>query len=174
MDRKVVNQVLALPETDQFLRGLRSWVGFNQTGIDYLRPRRAFGRSTHSWLKNVWWAKKGIFSFSSFPLELLGYAAALMTALSVLAGVYEIVDRIRRPELPHAISTILVLIVFFGSVNLLAIALVGEYVLKILEETKRRPKFIRKAVRHGGRQFSSAAEIDSFLQERQTLHANRR
>jgi polyisoprenyl-phosphate glycosyltransferase len=174
MDRKVVNQVLALPETDQFLRGLRSWVGFKQTGIDYLRPRRAFGRSTHSWLKNVWWAKKGIFSFSSFPLELLGYAATIMTALSVLAGVTELVDRIRRPELPHGISTIVVLILFFGSLNLLAIALVGEYVVKILEETKRRPKFIRKAVRHGGKQFNTAAEIESFLQERQTLDAGKR
>jgi polyisoprenyl-phosphate glycosyltransferase len=163
-----------LPETDQFLRGLRTWVGFKQTGIDYLRPRRAFGRSTHSWLKNVWWAKKGIFSFSSFPLELLGYAAAIMTALSVLAGIYELWDRLRRPELPHGISTIIVLILFFCSVNLLAIALVGEYVLKILEETKRRPKFIRKAVRHGGKHFSTAAEIESFLQERQTLHASKR
>jgi dolichol-phosphate mannosyltransferase len=56
MDRRVVHELLALPETDQFLRGLRAWVGFTQTGVDYVRPKRVFGRSTHSWLKNVWWA----------------------------------------------------------------------------------------------------------------------
>src|SRR5688500_8392246 len=64
MDRKVVTGLLALPETDQFLRGLRAWVGFTQTGVDYVRPKRAFGRSTHSFAKNLWWARKGIFSFT--------------------------------------------------------------------------------------------------------------
>ena len=68
MDRRVVDELLALPETDQFLRGLRAWVGFKQTGVDYFRPQRPFGRSTHGWLKNVWWAKKGLFSFSFLPL----------------------------------------------------------------------------------------------------------
>ena len=65
MDRKVVNELLALPETDQFLRGLRAWVGFVQTGVDYVRPKRAFGRSTHTWLKNLWWARKAFFSFTT-------------------------------------------------------------------------------------------------------------
>ena len=69
MDRKVVDALLALPETDQFLRGLRAWVGFQQTGVDYVRPKRAFGRSTHSFLKNVWWARKGIFSFTFVPID---------------------------------------------------------------------------------------------------------
>ena len=73
MDRRVVDELLALPETDQFLRGLRAWVGFKQTGVDYVRPERAFGRSTHGRLKNLWWAKKAIFSFSFVPLEILSY-----------------------------------------------------------------------------------------------------
>jgi len=72
MDRKVVDELLALPEADKFLRGLRAWVGFKQIGVDYVRPERVFGRSTHSWLKNLWWAKKGIFSFSFMPIEFLG------------------------------------------------------------------------------------------------------
>jgi len=168
MDRKVVNQLLALPETDQFLRGLRAWVGFKQTGIDYVRPKRAFGRSTHSWLKNIWWAKKGIFSFTFLPIELLGYAGATMTLLSFVAVIYEIVDRLRRPEIPHGISTIIVLILFFGSLNVLAISIVGEYLGKVVEEVKRRPKFIRKAVRQGGKLFQSATEIESFLASRKT------
>jgi dolichol-phosphate mannosyltransferase len=174
MDRKVVDHLLAMPETDQFVRGLRTWVGFKQTGVDYHRPQRAFGRSTHNWLKNVWWAKKAIFSFSYLPLEILGYSAAVLTALSFLAGVYEMVDRLRRPELPHGISTIIVLILFLGSLNLLAVSLVGEYVIRILDEAKRRPKFIRKAIRHGGKHFGSAGEIERLERERQAQYASQR
>jgi len=166
MDRKVVDAMLALPETDQFLRGLRAWVGFTQVGVDYVRPQRAFGRSTHSRLKNVWWAKKGIFSFSTLPIELLGYAAAAMTAVSAWALVYRAVEVFRKPEGAHGMATLVVVIAFFGSLNLLAIALIGEYLIKVLEEVKRRPKFIRKAVRYGGEHFTSAAEIDAFLRAR--------
>ncbi len=166
MDRRVVDEILALPETDQFLRGLRAWVGFRQTGVDYVRPARAFGRSTHGWLKNVWWAKKAIFSFSFLPLELLGYAGALMTALSLLAVAYQLVDWLRRPELPHAGHAIIALVAFFGSLNLLAIAVVGEYLGKVLEESKRRPRFIRKAICQGGKSFASPREIAIFLGSR--------
>jgi dolichol-phosphate mannosyltransferase len=166
MDRRVVNELLALPESDQFLRGLRAFVGFKQTGIDHVRPKRIFGRSTHSWLKNVWWAKKAIFSFSFAPIELLGYAAVAMTTLSFGALVYQLIAAVRHPEMPHGISAIIVLIAFFGSLNLLAIALVGEYLIKVFEETKRRPKFIRKAIRHGDEHFTTAADIDGFLRSR--------
>jgi dolichol-phosphate mannosyltransferase len=166
MDRRVVDELLALPETDQFLRGLRAWVGFKQTGVDYLRPRRAFGRSTHGWLKNVWWARKGIFSFTFLPLEGLGYAGATLTLLSFLAVVYQLVDLYRRPAVGHGLALIGVLIAFFGSLNLLAVALVGEYLIKIFEETKRRPKFIRKTIRHGQRRLSRPAELAAFLEQR--------
>ena len=166
MDRKVVAELLALPETDQFLRGLRAWVGFKQTGVDYVRPARAFGRSNNSWIRNIWWAKKGIFSFSFAPITLLGYAGATLTAFSFVAFIYQIVDWLRRPQAPHGISTIIVLILFFGGVNLLAIAILGEYLIKVFEEAKRRPKFIRKSVRHGGRHFETGAEIEAFLRSR--------
>jgi dolichol-phosphate mannosyltransferase len=166
MDRKVVNELLSLPETDQFLRGLRTWVGFRQTGVDYVRPKRAFGRSTNSWLKNIWWAKKGIFSFSFAPLELLSYAGITLTVLSFLAVIYQIVDRLRRPEIPHGVATIAVLVLFFGGINLLAISILGEYLSKIFEEAKRRPKFIRKALRQGDRHFNTAPEIEAFLRRR--------
>ena len=166
MDRKVVNALLALPETDQFLRGLRAWVGFKQTGVDYVRPKRAFGRSTHSFLKNVWWARKGIFSFTFLPVELLGYTAAALTALSFGALFYQLVDVLRYPEVEHGVSIIIVLIAFFGSLNLLAVAILGEYLIKIFEETKRRPKFIRKAIRHAGVHVATPAEIDGFVRRR--------
>ena len=166
MDRRVVDELLALPETDQFLRGLRAWVGFKQTGVDYVRPERAFGRSTHSRLKNLWWAKKAIFSFSFIPVEILGYLGLAMTVLSFLAVVYQLVKSWLRPEVPHGISIIVVLVSFFGSLNLLAISVVGEYLIRTFEEVKRRPKFIRKALWHGGAGLSSAAEIARFVGRR--------
>jgi dolichol-phosphate mannosyltransferase len=166
MDRRVVDELLALPETDQFLRGLRAWVGFKQTGVDYLRPRRAFGRSTHSWLKNVWWARKGIFSFTFLPLEGLGYVAGTAMVLSSLALVYEGVDCLRHPELSHGTALIVTCVAFFGSLNLLAVALVGEYVIKVVEESKRRPKFIRKAIRHAGSRLGRPAELATFVEQR--------
>ena len=173
MDRRVVDELLSLPETDQFVRGLRAWVGFRQTGVDYVRPERAFGHSTHSWLKNIWWAKKAIFSFSFLPLELLGYAGATMTVLSVLAVMYQFIDWLRRPQVPHGIATIIVLVLFFGSLNVLAISIVGEYLMKVFEEAKRRPRFIRKTVRQGGEHFTTATEIESFLLRRKTAQRSR-
>ncbi|HEY6726785.1 MAG TPA: glycosyltransferase family 2 protein [Polyangiaceae bacterium] len=166
MDRKVVNALLALPETDQFLRGLRAWVGFTQTGVDYVRPERAFGRSTHSFLKNVWWARKGIFSFTFAPIEALGYAGGALAIGSLGALVYLFVDALLRPEVPHGTPTIIATIVFVGSLNLLAVSVVGEYLIKIFEEVKRRPKFIRKAIRHGSAHYVTAAEIEEFSRRR--------
>lgn len=174
MDRKVVNALLALPETDQFLRGLRAWIGFTQTGVDYVRPERAFGRSTHGQLKNVWWAKKGIFSFSFLPIEVLGYAGAIMTTLSLFAVVYLGIDALRRPDAPHGTPLVLALVAFFGSLQLLALALLGEYVIKLVEETKRRPKFIRKSIRHGGKHFAAEHELRRFLRQRLRDPAARR
>jgi dolichol-phosphate mannosyltransferase len=81
---------------------------------------------------------------------------------------------VRHPALPHGISIIIVLIAFFGSLNLLAIALLGEYLIKIFEETKRRPKFIRKAIRHGDQLFSAAPEIEEFVRLRSQAASSRR
>jgi glycosyltransferase involved in cell wall biosynthesis len=167
IDRRVVDELLALPETDQFLRGLRAWVGFKQAGVDYLRPERAFGRSTHSRFKNLWWAKKAIFSFSFAPVEALSYAGAALTLLSGVALVYQLIDRWVRPQVSHAGSTLVVVVVaFFGSLNLLAIGVVGEYAIRTFEEVKRRPRFIRKAMWHAGAAVSSPAEIARFVGRR--------
>ncbi|NBV51023.1 NAD-dependent epimerase/dehydratase family protein, partial [bacterium] len=68
IDARVARELLKLPEKDVFLRGLRAWVGFKQTGVPYERPERMFGRTTNSFSKNIWWAKKAIFSFSMKPL----------------------------------------------------------------------------------------------------------
>jgi dolichol-phosphate mannosyltransferase len=146
MDRKVVDELIKLPETDQFLRGLRAWVGFKQVGVDYIRPERMFGVTTNNWRKNISWARKAIFSFSYVPLELLSYLGGALTLISFIAIILQIIAYFVFPTNPHGITTIIVLLLFFGGLNMLGIALIGEYQGKILEEAKKRPKFIRKNI----------------------------
>lgn len=166
MDRKVVEEILGLPEKDQFLRGLRAWVGFRQIGVPYLRPERKYGTSTNNLLKNIQWAKKGIFSFSYLPLEMMGYLGAALFLLSLLGIVGQIVGRILFPETPQGVSTIIVLVLFLGGIQLLGLAVLGEYLGKIFEEAKARPHFIRHALTHAGVEYRGRREMQDFLANR--------
>jgi polyisoprenyl-phosphate glycosyltransferase len=151
MDRRAVAWVLNCPERDLFVRGLRAYVGFRQAGVDYVRPERMFGRTTNSLLKNIEWAKRGIFSFSNTPLTMLTAAGVVSLAISTLAAIVVAVLRILIPDIaPRGTTTLLITILMFGSFNLFAIGLVGEYVAKIMIEVKGRPRLIRSAlIRHG-------------------------
>jgi dolichol-phosphate mannosyltransferase len=166
LDAKVVRQLVSLPETDQFIRGLRAWVGFKQTGVDYHRPERMFGVTTNNLRKNLGWARKGIFSFSFAPLEFLTYAGWIITAVAFLALIGQIAYRLFRPNIPHGVTTIIVLVLFFGGLQLLASSILGEYIGKILEESKQRPKFIRRSIRANGRQLVAAEELEAFIKTR--------
>ncbi|MBN8702637.1 MAG: NAD-dependent epimerase/dehydratase family protein [Bacteroidetes bacterium] len=165
INRKAVKQLVALPETDQFLRGLRAWVGFKQTGVDYVRPERMFGVSTNNWRKNFWWAKKAIFSFSFAPLEFMSYLGFICTAVAFVAAIFQIIARLLYPNIPHGITTIIVLVLFFGGVQLLAMSFIGEYISKIFEETKKRPKFIRTTIRKGDKRYNTNEEINTFISQ---------
>lgn len=151
MDRRVVSWLLNCPERDLFIRGLRAYVGFKQTGVDYVRPERMFGVSTNSLFKNIGWAKRGIFSFSDTPLTILTTAGIGLLGLSILTAITMATLRILYPDIaPRGITTVMIATLFFGSLNLFAIGLVGEYVAKIMLEVKGRPRLIRAAlIRHG-------------------------
>jgi len=163
MDRKVVSELNKLPEKEQFLRGLRAWVGFKQTGVNYTRPNRMFGTSTNSFRKNIWWARKAIFSFSFVPLELLSLMGFILTGVSFLALIALVIARILLPNTPQGFTAIIVLILFFGGVQLLAVSILGEYLSKIFEETKGRPKFIRKSIIYKGKKLDTNAEIENLI-----------
>jgi nucleoside-diphosphate-sugar epimerase/glycosyltransferase involved in cell wall biosynthesis len=151
LDRRVVEAILRFPERDLFLRGVRAYAGFRQTGVDYVRPERMFGVTTNSFWKNLGWAKKGILSFSYVPLTVLSVSALFLFAISVVLMLAEVVVKLVSPSLaPKGFATVLLLILFFGSLNLLAIGVVGEYLAKIFEEVKQRPHFIRRSVIRDG------------------------
>lgn len=145
MDRTVVNVLKQFPERDRFLRGLRAWVGFKQTGIPYVRPDRMFGKSTNNLMKNFQWATKGIFSFTYAPLQFMTLLSLFVFFLAVIGMVTQIILRFFLPA-PSGVTTILVIILFLGSIQLLGISILGEYIGKILEEVKQRPKFVVKSI----------------------------
>jgi dolichol-phosphate mannosyltransferase len=152
MSRRVVNQLLAMPERELFLRATRAYVGHRQVGVDYVRPERMFGRSTNNLLKNFGWATKGILTVSRAPLAALSLIGVSLFGLSVVALLAQIVVRIVRPDLsPPGVVSVLLVSTFFGSINLLAISVVGGYVGRILEESKNRPRFIAEYITRNGR-----------------------
>lgn len=146
IDKKVVEAIKLFPERDRFLRGLRAWVGFKQIGIPYIRLERMFGKTTNNLLKNFHWATKGIFSFTYLPLQLMTVLSLIVFFLSLIAIVIQIIIRIITPYTPQGITTVLIVILFLGSIQLLGISILGEYIGKIFEEVKQRPKFIVKSI----------------------------
>ena len=142
IDRRVMNVLNDLPERDRFMRGLRAWTGFRQTGVPYVRPERMFGRSTNSLLSNLRWARKGIFSFSYLPLEFISVAAAAVAVLSAVAIVLQIIGRIVDPTVPRGVSTIVVVCLFLGAIQLVSLAFIAEYLGKVFEEVKGRPRYV--------------------------------
>ncbi|MFA5129322.1 MAG: glycosyltransferase family 2 protein [Patescibacteria group bacterium] len=149
MDRRVADVLRSMPERDRFLRGLRAWIGFRSTGLPYVRDERHAGLSSESWRKNFSWARKAIISFSYKPLELLSNIAIIAISLSFLGILWQLYAFFILHATPQGLISSLLLIFFFGSVQLFAIAIVGEYVGKIFEEVKQRPKYvIRETLDH--------------------------
>jgi glycosyltransferase involved in cell wall biosynthesis len=146
MTRPVVESLLRLPERDRFLRGLRAWVGFRQTGVPYVRPERFSGESTNSFADNLRWAKRGILSFSYRPLEMISLLAFIVTVLAGIAVLGYILAYFLVPNAPRGFMTLLVAILFLGAVQLLSLSVMAEYLGKIFEEVKQRPPFIVRNV----------------------------
>lgn len=145
--RRVVDALNRLPEKNRFVRGLRAWVGFKQTGVPYVRPERVFGRTTNSMLKNLGWARKAILSFSYAPLDFITWLALFIVGISSLAIMIQIAWRLLYPEMaPRGITTVIVLVLFIGGVQLLCLSIIGSYLAHIYDEVKQRPPYIVESI----------------------------
>ena len=143
LDRRVVDELNRLPESQRFLRGLRAWVGFKSIGVPYVRPERMFGRTTNSLVKNLTWARRGIVSFSYAPLELILMIAVTSVVVAVIAGVVQISLKIADPSsVPSGFTTLILLILLMGGLILLALSIIGFYIADIYAEVKHRPPFV--------------------------------
>ncbi|MFA6567662.1 MAG: NAD-dependent epimerase/dehydratase family protein [Victivallales bacterium] len=166
MDRKVVDHLLKFTEKDIFLRGLRAWVGFKQTGVPYTRPERLFGKSTNNFSKNIWWAKKGIFSFSMKPLHYIQSLGTLIFFVTIALGAYYLINFfINPPTGARGVTTIVLLVLGLGSIQIISISILGDYIGKITEEVKNRPKFIRDKIIYNGKVYDNEKNIMKIIEK---------
>ena len=142
LDRRVVEQINRLPEHNRFVRGLRGWVGFRQYGLTYDRSARQAGETKYNLGKLVKLAMDGLITFSSVPLRLASWLGALSALLGVVFFIYALYSRFFRAQTPTGWTSLVVLFLFFGGMQLLVLGIVGEYVGRIFEEVKNRPHYV--------------------------------
>lgn len=142
--REVLDQILRVSEQSLFLRGSRSWVGFKQTGIEYEREKRAAGTPKYNFKMLFNLAYNGIFSFSDFPIKFLwklGFVTALLSAIYILII---FIKKIFFGAVPEGFTTLILAIIFFSGIQLICIGILGEYIVRIYDETRKKPHFIVK------------------------------
>lgn len=141
MSKRALTAFLSLQEKNRYLPGLRSFVGFKQGYVDYSRPDRQKGEAKMSTYKLVTLALDAIFSFSSLPVKICLYSGLIGVILICLALIYILIGKITGLA-PLGWSSIILSIYFIGSVQLVSIGILGEYVFRIYRETQNRPIFL--------------------------------
>ena len=143
VDRKVVDVINSLPEHNKFLRGLFSWVGFKQTPFEYERKERFAGKTKYPLKKMLKLAKDGIFSFSTKPLKIVGAMGIISIIISILILIYAILSyAFNWNNLTAGWTSLMVTMTFLGGMILVSLWMIGEYIGRIYDETKRRPQYI--------------------------------
>jgi dolichol-phosphate mannosyltransferase len=168
LDRRVVDQVSQLPESDRYFAGLRGWVGFRQTGIPVERLAR-YDRQPRVSLRGLFrLAKTAVFSFSAAPLSLFYLFAAVSLLVCMGGSSFCLYFKlIAGQATPGWTSTVLVAS-FFGAINALGIAVLGEYIVRIYDQVRGRPKYIvaretRRSAASGSPQGLDQSELEELL-----------
>jgi glycosyltransferase involved in cell wall biosynthesis len=142
MDRKVIDALKQFPERNRFMKGLFAWVGFAQIGVPYARPKRAAGSSSWSYYGLWKLALDGITSFSTAPLRMwTGFGLAL-SATALLAAAALVVETLVRGRDVPGYASLMVVILFGLSMQMIAFGILGEYVGRLYQEVKGRPIYI--------------------------------
>jgi polyisoprenyl-phosphate glycosyltransferase len=146
MSRRVVDQLRRAPERHRYLRGLRTWVGFQQTGAVVERGPRYAGDSKYSPLKLLRLAFDGIFAFSIVPLRAAAVTGLLAMLTVGLFSAYAVYVRVMQHRSPAGFTAIILIVTFLSGVNLFFLGVIGEYVGRVYEEVKARPLYIVSSV----------------------------
>jgi dolichol-phosphate mannosyltransferase len=142
MDRSVVDLLNQMPERNRYIRGLRSWVGFQQTAIQFERDPRFAGEVKYTFRKSLSLAINSLVSFSRVPLRIASYMGLISAAFSIVMACLVLYWRLVQPDSPvTGFATIAIAIFFIGSVQLICIGILGEYIGRIYEEVKGRPLY---------------------------------
>ena len=144
--RRVADAILSLPERERFMKGIYAWVGFRQAGIPYTPNERMHGDSKWSRFRLVDLGIDGITSFTIMPLRIIGLIGLVAALLSICLGLVILVQKIFFGIAVPGFAATIVVVTILGSVQLIAISALGEYIGRIVIETKQRPLFVVKDV----------------------------
>lgn len=142
ISKKISNRITEMGEVNLFMKGMFAWPGGKTAIIEYTRPARQFGNSKFNAWKLWNLAIEGITNFSSAPLKIWTYIGFLIGSASFLYGTFLIIDKILWGNPIHGYSSIMVSILFLGSIQLIGIGVLGEYLGRVYMETKKRPRYI--------------------------------
>ncbi len=143
VDKKVIDVINTMPEHNKFLRGLFSWVGFQQKAYFYEREERKAGKTKYPFQKMWKLASDGIISFSTKPLKIVGGLGCVTIILSIAILIYSLVSyAFQLNHLTSGWTSIMVAITLFSGVQLVSIWIISEYIARIYDETRHRPEYI--------------------------------
>ena len=142
MSKRVVDVILNMPEESRFIRGMRAWVGFSQTFIEYSRDAREAGEPKYSFKMLLQLAFNGIFNFSELPVRAITKLGLVSISVSLTYLIYNLVKKFYFGSVPEGYTSLLFSIVLFSGVQLISIGILGEYILRIFFQVKNRPTFI--------------------------------
>jgi glycosyltransferase involved in cell wall biosynthesis len=142
LDRKVVDVIRTMPERNRFMKGMFAWAGFKQTSVSYARQPRTIGSTKfHSW--KLWtFAIDGITSASTVPLRVWSYLGGIIAILSLIYAVFVVIRTLIFGVQVPGYASMMVAVLFLGGLQLLSLGILGEYVGRILVETKQRPLYV--------------------------------
>lgn len=142
MDRKIVDVLKQMPEQQKFLRGQISWIGFNQTSIEYDRNERNAGQTGYTYKKMFRFALDGITSFSTAPLKFATASGFIVSFISFLMVIYTLYSRFISKNYVPGWTSIMLAVLFIGGVQLICIGIIGEYISRMSANVRQRPLYI--------------------------------
>ena len=144
ISRRVVDIMNKMPEESRYLRGMRTWVGFKQIGVEYERSERQAGESKYSFSMLFKLAYNGIFNFSEFPIKFVSRLGGLTVIVALIYFISVVIKKFFYQQVIEGFTSLLFMIILFSGVQLIALGVIGEYVLRVFFQSKNRPLFIVK------------------------------
>lgn len=145
LDRRVVDVIRMLPERNRFMKGIFAWSGFEQSSIEYARDSRSIGKTKYNYWKLITLAIDGITASSTAPLRIWSYIGGLIAVLAFAYAAFIVVETIIYGPAVNGYPSIITAVMFLGGIQLVSLGVLGEYVGRILIETKQRPLYVLRS-----------------------------
>src|SRR6185436_5783967 len=142
IDKKIVDILREMPEQQKYLRGQISWIGFNQTYVEYDRDIRHAGQTGYTYKKMIRFALDGITSFSNFPLKFATMAGFIVSGISFLMMLYALYSRFISRNYEPGWTSLMLAVLFIGGIQLIGIGIIGEYISRMGANVRKRPLYI--------------------------------